>query len=78
MGEVVAIESVKFDECAEVVNFLRESLERAENGEVLAVALVEVRRGGAVATAWTCGNSHHFLNSGAARLASRLARTDDK
>lgn len=48
-------------------------LERLRSGEALAVAIVEVQKGGNVATAFSKGLHYHALNSGAARLAARLA-----
>lgn len=48
-------------------------LERLRSGEVLAVAVVEVQKGGNVATAFSKATHYHALNSGAARLAAQLA-----
>ena len=48
-------------------------LARVRNGETVSLAVVEVRRDRSVACAWSSGDSYHRLNSGAARLANRLA-----
>ena len=45
---------------------------RIKSGETVAVGAVEVMRDRGVATSYSNG-SYHLLNSGAARLASRLA-----
>lgn len=47
-------------------------------GEVIGMALVEVRRGGDVATFYSQSTAcYHALNSGCARLADRIARDYD-
>lgn len=52
-------------------------LARLRSGEAVAVAFVEVCRGQLVATEYDCGREYHALNSGAARLAHRLASVED-
>lgn len=63
----------------EAVDLIERMLERVRSGEVVAVALVEVKRGGVVATAYSNSRTGHYhgLNSGAARLAHRLAAVGD-
>lgn len=58
------------DDAIELVEGL---LERLRSGDALAVAIVEVRRDREVATAYSASDQYHYLNSGAARLAARLA-----
>lgn len=48
-------------------------IDRIKSGEAVDIAIVEVGSNKRVATAWSAGNSYHLLNSGAARLAARLA-----
>lgn len=60
-----------------VIEVLEDCLARAREGEILAVAVVEVRRGRAVASHWTQGDHYHLLHSGAQRLAHRLAADED-
>lgn len=50
-------------------------LERLKAGEAISVAIVEVLKGRTVTTAWADSpdGNYHLLNSGAARLAHRLA-----
>lgn len=48
-------------------------LARIRSGETVSLAVVEVRKDRSVACAWSQGDSYHRLNSGAARLANRLA-----
>lgn len=48
-------------------------LERLRSGEAVAVALVEVKADGFVATGYSKSRHYHHLNSGAATLAHRLA-----
>lgn len=64
----------------EAVELLSGLLERVRGGESVAVAIVEVRRGGVVSTAFANSHSgaYHALNSGAARLASRLSSVPDE
>lgn len=50
-----------------------ELLARVKSGETLALATVEVQRGRIVQTGWSDNGYYHELNSGAARLANRLA-----
>lgn len=70
----VASETVNDD----AVSLIKETLERAEKGEVIAVAIVEVRKARTVATAFSKSHSYHELNSGAARLAASLASAPDE
>lgn len=49
------------------------TVERIKSGEVIAVAIVEVRRERTVAIAYSRSDQYHLLNSGAARLANRIA-----
>lgn len=55
------------------VKLIEGLLERLRSGEAVAVAVVEVMKAGTVATAYSASSSYHQLNSGAARLSSRLA-----
>lgn len=57
----------------EVVDMLEKSLARAREGEVIGLAIIEVNRAGVVSNAYTHHKNYHSLNSGAARLAYRLA-----
>ena len=77
VAEVVSLSKVKDEVNDDVVALLRESLDRAEKGEVIAVALVEVRKAGTVATAHCKNNCYHALNSGASRLAFQLNSQND-
>ncbi len=61
----------------DAIELCEEVLARLKSGEAVAVALVEVRRGGVVATAVSKSDVYHQLNSGAARLASSLATSTD-
>ena len=63
---------------AEAIELIEHTLRGLREGRVLAVAIVEVRENGAVATAYNGQeNSYHQLSSGAARLANRLASEQD-
>jgi hypothetical protein len=68
----MAIVQIKSDVREEVVEFLERALERARAGETIGVAIVEVSKGREVAIDHV-GESYHLINSGAARLAARLA-----
>jgi hypothetical protein len=57
---------------------LNEVMERIASGETVAIALIEVRKGHSVATDWSENGQYHLLNSGAARLAARLASEVDE
>ena len=61
----------------DVVKALEDLLESAKKGDVKALAYVTVAKHGTVATHWVqvkdYAGYYHFLNSGAATLASRLA-----
>lgn len=48
-------------------------LERLRSGESVAFGFVEVLRGHRVVTGWSKSEVYHLLNSGAARLANRIA-----
>lgn len=61
----------------DAVELVEQLLERLWSGEVVDVALVQVTRDGSVSTVWSKGESYHRLNSGAARLANRLASEED-
>ena len=60
-----------------VVNLLEDVLRMAKDGDITAVAIVLVHRGRKTSGAWTSGADYHLLNSGAARLATKLAMDDD-
>lgn len=68
----MAIVQIKDEVRPEVIEFLEAALERARSGDIIGVALVEVSKGRDVAFDHV-GESYHLLNSGAARLAARLA-----
>ena len=51
-------------------------LARVKSGETIGLAVVEETRTG-VSTGWVKGTSVHYLTSGAATLAARLALHDD-
>ena len=59
-----------------VVHLLQEALDLALQGEVVAAAVIYVSPDQTVTSGYTGGHSYHYLNSGAARLAARLARED--
>lgn len=58
----------------DVVNLLLMMLQRARQGELVAVALVTVSPDGTVSTCWENGDGGHFheIASGALALCSRL------
>lgn len=72
MGFVVH-ELPRPEPCQDAVELVEELLARLKSGETVAVAIVDVRLGSAVATAWAGNEHYHKLNSGAARLSVRLA-----
>jgi len=55
------------------LNLVEETLARIKSGEVISVAIVEVRKSRMVATCVSKGAAYHEMNSGAARLAAQLA-----
>lgn len=58
----------------DAIDMVEGLLSRLKAGDSVAVAFVDVKPGGYVATAWACGGHYHALNSGAAILAARLSR----
>lgn len=62
---------------ADLVAFVQELLARVEAGQVTAVGTVEVEQGGKVCVGFCHKSYYHQLNSGAARLAARLATLTD-
>ena len=72
---VVAIKSQAPNPSA--LEIAQAALDRVKSGETVAIAVVEVLRGRAVRTSCSAGDCYHLLNSGAARLANRLAAQDD-
>lgn len=58
---------------ADVIRALTEMLERAQRGEIIALAAVEVNPARCATTQYICGTGYHTLNSGVARLAHRIA-----
>lgn len=71
MADIIALHTPN----ADALKLVEDVAGRLRSGESIAVALVEVRKGREVATAWSQSpdGSYHLLNSGAARLAARLA-----
>lgn len=57
----------------EAIELVEGVLERLKTGKSLAIAIVEVYSTNEVGTAYSKSNKYHHLNSGAARLAARLA-----
>lgn len=81
-ADVMTDKIVPLSLAAEKVNkdalcLAEETVERLKRGEVIAVAIIEVRKAGTVATAVSKSSCYHALNSGAARLASHLASLPD-
>lgn len=76
-GEVRRLRVADAEINSDAVRLLRESLERALAGDVIGVAIIEVRRARTVATAVSKSATYHELNSGAARLAAMLATSPD-
>jgi hypothetical protein len=59
---------------SDAIALVEGTLERLKSGKVIAVAVVEVEAdSGSVGTHYSKADSYHHLNSGAARLAARLA-----
>ena len=79
MAEVAKLTVAEREVNEDAAEMLRSLLARVESGEVVAVAIVEVKRAGVVATGFSNSRSGHYhaLNSGAARLANRLAAIAD-
>ena len=73
MSKVVPLHLADEPVNEDAVQMIEGLLERLRSGEAVAVAVVEVMKAGTVATAYSTSFSYHQLNSGAARLASRLA-----
>lgn len=69
-GNVVALRP------SSTVDVLRAALSRAEAGELVGVAIVQAHRDG-VDLEWAGDAEYHKLNSGAARLAHKLAAIED-
>jgi hypothetical protein len=61
----------------DALRLVEETLARVKAGEVVAVAIVEVRLAGSVATAFSRSECYHKLNSGCARLAVAMASIPD-
>ena len=70
---VVSLHSAPALVSEDALELAEQILARVRNGETVGLAVVEVRRDRSVACAWSQGDSYHRLNSGAARLANRLA-----
>jgi hypothetical protein len=79
MADVARLSVTELEVNEDAADMLRQLLARVESGEALAIAVVEVMRGGGVATGYSNSRSgnYHALNSGAARLANRLAAVAD-
>lgn len=76
---VVHLRQVELYRNQQAIDACKQLLARLENGEAVAAAFIEVGRAGEVATAWFNSDDgcYHSLNSGAARLASRIAGVAD-
>ena len=74
MGELRTLATTKNGDAIELCEGL---LERLRSGESVSIAFVEVKRSRVVATAWSKSDTFHFLNSGAAILATRIASETD-
>lgn len=61
----------------EAIKMCEGVLQRLKAGDSVAFAYVEVMRGHNVATGYSGGTTYHLLNSGAARLAHRIAASED-
>lgn len=61
----------------EAVKLAEDVLERLIAGETIALAVIEVRKCHTVATGYCAADQYHLLNSGAARLAVRIASEVD-
>lgn len=82
MGDVVGIGGgdvapVAGEINAHAIELCEQLLERLKSGAAVAAAFVEVGANRGVATAWSQSMHYHSLNSGAARLANRLASVVD-
>lgn len=73
MSTIVEFKRVAKGANGDAIELAEGLLERLRSGEAIAVAFVEVGADGSVGTAYSKSSSYHLLNSGAARLASRLA-----
>lgn len=78
MTEPIKLKIAQSEINDDAVRLLEESLARAKSGDVIGVAVVEVRRARTVATAFSKSETYHELNSGAARLAQSLASMPDE
>lgn len=56
----------------DLIAFVEELLERVKSGETVGLAIVEADRARNVSCGWS-GGSYHLINSGAARLAHKMA-----
>jgi len=79
MADPVKLSVAEREVNGDAAEMLRALLGRIESGEAIAVAFVEVKRAGVVATGYSNSRNgcYHALNSGAARLAHRLAAVSD-
>lgn len=73
----VTIQTIEVVKNGEAISMCEAVLERLRSGESVAFGFVEVRRGRTVGTGWSRSEVYHLLNSGAARLAHRLASSED-
>lgn len=78
MADVLSFAKVENDINEDAIRLLEETLERAKSGDVIAVAIIEIRKARTVATSICKSLSYHELNSGAARLAAHLASMPDE
>lgn len=73
-AEIKQIRALLDETSHEAVEIIEELLGRLKSGQSIAVAFIEVKKGGIVATCFSTDNDcFHQLNSGAASLANRLA-----
>lgn len=79
MADPVKLSVAEREVNGDAAELLRGLLARIESGETVAIAFVEVQRAGMVSTAYSNSRTgcYHALNSGAARLAHRLAAVGD-
>lgn len=79
MSDVVPLKKVELYVNHEATDRVAALLERLRAGDVVAMAFVEVARGGRVATAYSNSEMGHYhsLMSGASRLQHRLASVGD-
>ena len=61
----------------EAIKTTERVLEDLKSGKIVAVGFVLIHDDLAVGTGWSQGPHYHHLNSGAARLAARLATVED-